>query len=66
MSAPVPDEVDTYRCMGLPLEESMKCLSAWQPCDDCDGEEGPDDKCSMCTGSGGGYICKIHDIEGQA
>ena len=59
---PVPDEVDTYRCIGLPFEEIMKCTSAWVICDDCDGEEGPDNKCATCTGSGGGYICAVHDI----
>lgn len=57
---PVPDEVNSWRCEGLSWDEGMKCRAAWQFCDDCDGVEGPDDKCSTCTGSGGGYICATH------
>lgn len=58
---PLPDEVNTYVCMGLGFTETMKCRAMWQSCNECDGEEGPDDKCSTCTGSGGGYICAAHD-----
>jgi hypothetical protein len=57
---PEPDEVVTgWACN--PQPDDRDCVQDWQSCDDCDGEAGPDDKCSMCTGSGGGYICATHD-----
>jgi len=58
---PLPDEVNAWRC--VPAPDERQCLSTWQSCNECDGVEGPDDKCTTCTGSGGGYICRTHDTE---
>lgn len=58
---PVPGEVlGAWVC--IPRPEKGDCRADWVSCDDCDGLEGDDDRCSMCTGSGGGYICGTHDI----
>lgn len=57
---PQPDEVaGCWDC--IPNPDGRACTQTWQMCDACDGEAGPDDKCAMCTGSGGGYICATHD-----
>ena len=58
---PLPKETDAWRC--APPPDNRQCRSLWQSCGACDGEEGPDDKCADCTGSGGGYICATHDLE---
>lgn len=57
---PVPEEViGAWEC--IPNPDGRDCEADWVSCTDCDGEEGPDDRCSTCTGSGGGYICGVHD-----
>jgi hypothetical protein len=59
---PVPEDViGAWSCS--PNPDGRPCKAEWVSCDECDGEEGQDDKCSNCTGSGGGYICGTHDIE---
>ena len=59
---PQPSEVVTgWACNPQPDEKD--CVNAWVICDECDGEEGDDDRCSTCTGSGGGYVCATHDLE---
>ncbi len=57
---PVPDEVPgAWVC--VPNPDGRRCQADWVPCDACDGQEGPDERCGQCQGSGGGYICATHD-----
>lgn len=59
---PVPGEViGAWAC--VPNPDGRDCRAEWVLCCDCDGEEGPDEKCSTCIGSGGGYICATHDAD---
>lgn len=59
---PLPDEVDTWLCDG---QDTEQCRPSWQHCTECDGRGDYDapDCCPTCQGSGGGYICRTHDMK---
>lgn len=58
---PAPQEVDTWFCKDQP--DNNRCSAAWQSCDECDGHEADDEACAVCSGSGGGYVCAVHDAD---
>lgn len=57
---PVPQEVDGWICRDPQDDEA--CVACWQSCDQCDGNADDDERCPICQGSGGGYVCATHDI----